>query len=117
GAHLVSAAARQSIVVLPFKTIGGDDKDQVFTEGLTQTLTAKLGALANGRPLHVIPASMVRERNVNTTEDARTVLGASLVIQGTVTFLESTVRDDYVLMDASNRETWKRGSLTLDRGD
>ncbi len=69
--------AQKNLVVLPFEAIGDAPEDRVYCLGFTETVTSKLGRVPS---LQVSPAAEVRDRKVTNAEQARTELGANLVV-------------------------------------
>jgi hypothetical protein len=69
--------SQKNLVVLPFTAIGGGSDEQVFCDGFTETVTAKL---ALDPSLQVTSALEIRAKNVTSIEKARTQFGANLVL-------------------------------------
>jgi tetratricopeptide (TPR) repeat protein len=109
----VSASSRQ-LVVLPFKPAVDDAANRAFASGLTETLAAKLGQIADRYPLEIVPASEVRAQKVKNAEQARTILGATLVLEGSMQQAGSTVRVTYSLVDTRKLRQLHSGVITAD---
>jgi serine/threonine-protein kinase len=74
---------QKEVVVLPLAVIGPDEPLRAVTDGLTETVTAKLSQLEQFQgKLTVVPASEVRARKIASAEEARKAFGANLVISG-----------------------------------
>ena len=71
------------VAVLPFSA-GTDTQAVAFTDGLTETLTAKLTQLTMDPNLQVIPAMEVRAKTVTDLDRARIEFGAMLVVEGSL---------------------------------
>jgi len=96
------AAAIRQIVVLPLANITKDPADQVFADGLVETLTSSLTQLERfQRTLRVVPASEVRGAKISTAKEARQSFGATLAISGSIQRLPSAVRLTLNLVDAT----------------
>src|SRR5215472_3783343 len=68
---------QKNLVVLPFTAVGGGTADQLYCDGFTETVTAKLAQ----EPSLQVPAALeIRERNIVNIEQARTLVGANLVL-------------------------------------
>ena len=67
------------VVVLPFRSIGGDANQDALCDGLTETLTT---ALTQTGLMSVVPATDVRD--VDTVKKAHRQFGANLAIYGSV---------------------------------
>ncbi|HEY6270805.1 MAG TPA: protein kinase [Terriglobales bacterium] len=109
----VAASSRQ-MVVLPFRPTADDAGSRAFASGLTETLTAKLGQIADRYPLEVVSASETRAEKVNDVEQARTVLGATMVLEGSLQQSAGTVRVIYSLVDTRTRRQVHSGVVTAD---
>lgn len=75
----------QHVAILPFENVGGDADNQVFCDGLMQTLTSKLTQLERFEgTLSVIPASEVSRQGIVSAGEAATAFGVNLAITGSV---------------------------------
>ncbi|MBB5341360.1 serine/threonine-protein kinase [Tunturiibacter gelidoferens] len=75
----------EHIAVLPFTNIGNNPENQALSEGLVDTLSGKLSDLDVGnKALWVIPASEIRRLRVTDPSAALKMLGANLVISGSI---------------------------------
>jgi tetratricopeptide (TPR) repeat protein/TolB-like protein len=106
--------SRRQLVVLPFRTAGSDGNSRAFASGLTETLAAKLGQIAERYPLEVVAASEVRAHKVIDAEQARSILGANLALEGTLQQSRDTVRITYSLLDTLSRRQVHSGVITAD---
>ena len=106
--------ANRQLVVLPFQPMSTDASNRAFASGLTETLSAKLGQIADRYPLEVVAASEVRAHNVKDAEEARTILGATLVLDGSLQQSGSTVRVIYSLLDTHSLRQVHSGVITAD---
>jgi eukaryotic-like serine/threonine-protein kinase len=109
----VAASSRQ-LVVLPFQAASQDANSRAFADGLTETLAAKLGQIADRYPLEIVPASEVRTQRVTNAQEARTALGATLVLQGSLQQSGSTIRVIYSLIETRSRRQVTSGVITAD---
>ena len=90
------------IAVLPFANVTKDAADQVFADGLGETLTSSLTQLERfQRTLRVVPASEVRAGRVASVKEARQAFGVTLAISGSIQRLPSTLRLTLNLVDAN----------------
>jgi eukaryotic-like serine/threonine-protein kinase len=104
---------QKSLVVLRFRTQGGDLTHQAFCHGITQTLTARLTRLTTGRTLQVTPPAEVAAQHVTTPLEAHTTFGANLALSGLCARQGDYVRVTYALDDtASGRQL--RADSTMD---
>jgi tetratricopeptide (TPR) repeat protein/tRNA A-37 threonylcarbamoyl transferase component Bud32 len=109
----VAASSRQ-VVVLAFKPSAEDANSRAFANGLTETLTAKLGQIADRYPLEIVSTSDTRAQKVNDAQQARTILGATLALEGSLQQSGSTVRVIYSLVDTRTLRQVHSGVITAD---
>ncbi|HET8667491.1 MAG TPA: tetratricopeptide repeat protein, partial [Terriglobales bacterium] len=105
-----AVAQQKQLAVLPFVT--PDGKNRAFCDGLTETLTAKLGQISDHYALAVIPPSEARSEGITTVEQAHKSLGATLVLTGTLRQSGAMVRISYSLVDAASRQQIRGDSIT-----
>lgn len=108
------AASSRLLVVLPFKAATEDANAQAFSAGLTETLVAKLGQIADRYPLEIVALSEVRTQKISDAQEARSALGASMVLEGSLQLSGSTVRVIYNLIDTHSRRQIHSGVVTAD---
>jgi eukaryotic-like serine/threonine-protein kinase len=97
----VYAGTEKHIAVLPFENAGDDPDSQLIASGLMDSMTNELSNLeAAQQSLWVVPASVVRNRNVNDPTTAFRELGATMVVQGTVRRSGQTVSITVNLIDS-----------------
>jgi tetratricopeptide (TPR) repeat protein/tRNA A-37 threonylcarbamoyl transferase component Bud32 len=107
------AAGILQIAVLPFVNVSRGAEDQVFAEGLVETLTSSLTQLERFQPsLRVVPTSEIRAGRVTGAREALEAFGATLVVTGSVQRSESTLRLTLNLVDAAQQV--QRASRTVD---
>lgn len=95
------AAAIRLIAVLPFTNVTRDPVDQVFCDGLVETLASSLTQLERfQRTLRVVPASEVRREQATSAKEAHGAFGATLAITGALQRSPSSVRLTLNLVDA-----------------
>jgi eukaryotic-like serine/threonine-protein kinase len=105
------------VAVLPFTLTTGDAKEKPFSDGLTETLTAKLTQLTIDPTLQVVPAPEVRARNPSTIDDIRKEFGATLVVEGNLQRSGDRVRINIALVDAGTHRQIRAESLTISASD
>ena len=89
------------IAVLPLTNVTKDAGDQVFADGLVETLTSGLTQLERySRELRVVPASEIRTGRIESVRDARQAFGVTLAISGSIQRLPSAMRVTLNLVDA-----------------
>jgi len=111
--HPVSPNSRQ-LAVLPFRPMGLDTSSRAFANGLTESLAAKLSQIAERYPLEVVAASEVRALHVDDAVKARTILGATLALDGSLQQSGTTVRVIYSLLDTRSLRQVHSGVITAD---
>ncbi|HZP33504.1 MAG TPA: protein kinase [Candidatus Acidoferrales bacterium] len=105
------------VAVLPFAVVSGEAPQKPFTDGLTETLTAKLTQLTVDPSLQVVPAPELRARNATTIDDVRKEFGATLVVQGDLQQSGNRVRINIGMIDAATRRQVGAASLTVPASD
>ena len=101
-APAAAVPAMRQIAVLPFVNITKDPLDQIFSDGLAETLASSLTQLERfQRTLRVVPASEVRSQRITSAKDARQAFGATLAISGSIQRGPSSVRLTLNLIDAA----------------
>ena len=113
-----SAAPIRQIVVLPFANISRDQDDQVFVDGLVETLTSSLTQLERfQRTLRVVPATEVRTARVASAREGLQAFGATLAVTGSVQRTAKTVRLTLNLVDAAQQVQLASRTLDLASGE
>jgi serine/threonine-protein kinase len=112
-----AAHPQKLLAVLPFRTIGGNPESQYYGEGLSATLSAKLTQLTATHDLQVVPAGEVHARKVTDVDQARQLLGANLVLEGSLHQLGDTVRVTYELVDADSKQNLRADAITVKAAD
>jgi eukaryotic-like serine/threonine-protein kinase len=112
-AGLAYASTERHIAVLPFTSASNDPDFRPVAAGLMDSMTNELSNLeAAQRSLWVVPASVVRSRNVNDPATAFRDLGATMVVQGSIARKGSDVSLTVVLIDS--RRLRQIGSAQFD---
>jgi serine/threonine-protein kinase len=116
-AGLVYASTEKHIVVLPFKNIG-DPQFEPVTEGFSGSLTNRLSNLeAAQKTLWVVPSSEVRSHEVTDASAALRILGATMVVEGTMQHSNGVVRMTMDLVDSKRVRQIGAVDLQSDTGD
>jgi tetratricopeptide (TPR) repeat protein len=101
--------AEKRVAVLPVDLASPDPEDRFRSDGLVETLTARLAQL---EPYHaglsVVPASDVRQAGVTTADAARRTFGATLVVTAHLQRLGDQLRLDARLMDTAGPRVLRR---------
>lgn len=110
-------AGAKNLAVLAFQAIGGAPENQAYSDGLTETLTAKLTQLTATHNLQVVPAREVRARRVASAAEARKELGVSMVLEGTFDRAGNQVRINYALVDTRTLRQLRADTITAEASD
>jgi eukaryotic-like serine/threonine-protein kinase len=110
-------AGSKNLAVLPFQAIGGGPENQVYSDGMTETLTAKLTQLTASHNLQVTSAAEVRSHHVLNAAQAREELGAGLVLEGTLLRAGNTIRVNYALVNTGTLKQLRAETITADASD
>jgi eukaryotic-like serine/threonine-protein kinase len=100
---------QKNLVVLPFTAVGGGSDEQVYCDGFTETVTAKL---AHDPSLQVPSAIEIREKNVTSIEKARTQFGANLVLVASWQRVEHSARINLSLIDTKTGQQLRTDTIT-----
>ena len=91
----------QHILILPFKNIGGNSKDQALCDGLMETLSSKITELERFQGnLWVVPASEVQRYHIDSPGEANKTFGVNLAVTGSLQMLQGDARLTLNLVDA-----------------
>ncbi len=113
----VAVPQRKHLVVLPFTALAGDAETAAFSSGLAETVTARLGQVAERHGLDVVPAGEVRAQHVSTLEEAQRQFGVNLVLEGSLQRAGGLVRVTYALVDAQGRRQLRADTVTASAAD
>lgn len=105
------------LAVLPFTPAQQDANSKAFSDGLTETLAAKLTQLTGSYPLEVVPPSEIRGEGITTIEQARKGFGVKLVLVGGFHESGDRVRVTYSLVDAQTMRQVSADIFTADTND
>jgi len=106
--------SQKNLVVLPFTAVDGQPDEQIYCDGFTETVTAKL---AQVNSLQVAPALEVRTRHVASLQEARTQFGANLVLAASWQRLQNSARINVSLIDARSGKQVRAETITAPAGD
>jgi tetratricopeptide (TPR) repeat protein len=105
---------QRNLVVLPFTAVGGGPDEQIYCDGFTETVTAKLAAVPS---LQVPAAIEIRSKKVTTIEQARTQLGANLVLLASWQRAGNSARINLTLVDAKTGKQLRSDTITEPAND
>jgi tetratricopeptide (TPR) repeat protein/TolB-like protein/tRNA A-37 threonylcarbamoyl transferase component Bud32 len=105
----VNVPSQKNLVVLPFTSVGGRPDEQVYCDGFTETVTAKLAAAPT---LQVTPAIEVRAKKITGIDQARTQLGANLVLVASWQHVEHLARINLSLIDTNTGQQLRADTIT-----
>jgi tetratricopeptide (TPR) repeat protein len=100
---------QKNLVVLPFTAVGGGSDEQVYCDGFTETVTAKL---ARDPSLQVPSAIEIRAKNVSSIDKARTQFGANLVLVASWQRVEHSARINLSLIDTKTGQQLRTDTIT-----
>ena len=108
---------KRSLAILPFHFLGVDSQNQVFANGLTESVALKLTQLTMLPSLQVAPPSEVRSRGIQSADDARKLLGVNLVLVGSLERSGGELRVNCSLMDAGSSKQVATETVTGSAAD
>jgi eukaryotic-like serine/threonine-protein kinase len=101
--------SQKNLVVLPFTAVGGGSDEQVYCDGFTETVTA---SLARETSLQVPSARDIREKHVSSIDEARTQLGANLVLAASWQRVGENARINLSLVDTKTGKQLRAETIT-----
>ena len=100
---------QKNLVVLPFTAVGGGSDEQVYCDGFTETVTAKLAR----EPSLQVPAALeVRASHITSIEKARTQFGANLVLVASWQRVGHSARINLSLIDTKTGQQLRTDTIT-----
>ncbi|HEY2546745.1 MAG TPA: protein kinase [Candidatus Acidoferrum sp.] len=105
---------QKNLVVLPFSAVDGQSTEQIYCDGFTETVTAKL---AQVNFLQVPSAIEVRKRHVTSISEARVQFGANLVLVASWQHFQDAARINLVLIDAKTGRQLRTETITAPEND
>jgi serine/threonine protein kinase/tetratricopeptide (TPR) repeat protein len=104
----------KNLVVLPFSALDAQSTEQVYCDGFTETVTAKLAQIS---ALQVPSALEVRTKGVANIKQARTQFGANLVLAASWQQLQDSARINLSLIDARTGNQLRTETITAPATD
>ena len=104
----------KNLVVLPFSALDSQGAEQVYCDGFTETVTAKLAQIS---ALQVPSALEVRTKRVTSIQGARTQFGANLVLAASWQRLQDSVRINLSLIDPRTGNQLRTETITAPATD
>jgi serine/threonine protein kinase/Tfp pilus assembly protein PilF len=105
---------QKNLVVLPITSIDGLPDEQIYCDGLTETVTAKMARVPS---LQVPSAVEVRARKVTDAQTARNQFGANLVLTASWQQMQNFVRINLSLVDAKTGQQLRTDTVTESGSD
>ena len=106
------------LAVLPFLNVGNDPVNQVFCDGLVESLTSNLNQLERFHDsLFVVPSSEVRHQSVASPSEAQRSFAVNLVVTGSVQRTGDEIRVTVNLVDARTLRQLESREIVLRRED
>jgi serine/threonine protein kinase/tetratricopeptide (TPR) repeat protein len=105
---------QKNLVVLPFSAIDAQPLEQIYCDGLTETVTAKMASLPS---LQVASSREVRAHRVADIQTARARFGANLVLTASWQQLQNSARINLSLIDAKSGQQLRTATVTEPSND
>jgi serine/threonine protein kinase/tetratricopeptide (TPR) repeat protein len=97
-AHRAAIPERKSLAVLPFTDLSGQPNGQLYSRGVSETVSARLASLSG---LQVMPPAAANDIEKSAMAVAKE-LGATLILHGAVQRAGDMVKINYALINASD---------------
>ena len=107
----------KQLAILPLGSSNANPEMAAFSDGLDETLTARLTDLTRTHDLQVIPTSEIRSRGVKTLQDANQEFGVNLGLELGVQRSGEMVRVNYILVDAKTHRQLRGDTITAAAAD
>jgi len=105
---------QKNLVVLPITSIDGLPGEQIYCDGLTETVTAKMARVPS---LQVPSAVEVRDKRVTNIQTARNQFGANLVLAASWQQTQNSVRINLSLVDPKTGRQLRTDTVTESAND
>jgi eukaryotic-like serine/threonine-protein kinase len=109
--------SRIHMAVLPFVSVNITPDNAALVQGLTEALNARLTRVTESHAIQVVPASEVRDKKVQTAEQARREFGVNLALQGSMQQAGNMVRITIALIDVHARRQLHADTITTAASD
>jgi serine/threonine protein kinase/tetratricopeptide (TPR) repeat protein len=109
--------SRIHVAVLPLESLNVTPENSALVLGLTETLNARLTRVTERHAMQVVPSSEIREKRVQTVEQARREFGVNLVIRGSLQQAGDMVRVTIALIDVAARRQLHADTITAAASD
>jgi serine/threonine-protein kinase len=107
-----TAPQERQLAVLALPVSANEPEIAAFSNGLTETLAARLIQLSGNHPLQVIPASEVRAKGVTTLREAQQEFGVNMGLEIQLRRSGEMVRVNYSLVDAQTHRQLGGDTIT-----
>ena len=108
------ALAEMHIAVLPIECVGEAIGDQMFCDGLAETITSKLSRIERFyRSFWVVPAAAVTKKKISDPIDAERAFGVTLAVTGSLQRLADDFNLTLNLVDVSSSPPQHLGSTSI----
>jgi TolB-like protein len=104
------------LAVLPFKVTDADPSRCAFS-GLAATLSARLALLSERHSLEIVAPSEILEQQVTTAQEARRVFGATLVVEGDMSWSGDAMRITYSITNPVTQRQLHADTITASAGE
>jgi len=105
---------QKNLVVLPFTAVDGQSGEQIYCDGLTETVTAKMARI----PSVQVPSALeVRDSHITSIQQARNKFGANLVLAASWQRVQNSVRINLSLVDAKTGRQLRTDTITEPAND
>jgi serine/threonine protein kinase len=105
---------QKNLVVLPFAAVDSQPGEQIYCDGLTETVTAKLAHIAS---LQVPSALDVRDHHVTSIQKAKNQFGANLVLAASWQRVNNSARINLSLIDTKSGQQVRTDTITEPAND
>ena len=109
--------ALKQLAILPLNYSTESPDMAAFSDGLNETLTARLTELTRTHDLQIIPTSEIQSKGVKTLQDANEEFGVNLGLELGVQRSGDLLRVNYILVDAKTHRQLRGDTITAAASD
>lgn len=109
--------ALKQLAILPLNSSADTPEMAAFSDGLNETLAARLTELTLTHELQIVPTSEIQSKGVKTLQDANEEFGVNLGLELGVQRSGEIVRVNYILVDAKTHRQLRGDTITAAASD
>ena len=109
--------ALKQLAILPLNSGASGPEMAAFSDGMNETIAARLTELTRTHDLQIIPISEIQSRRVKTLQDANEEFGVNIGLELSVQRSGEMLRVTYILVDAKTHRQLRGDTITAAASD